>query len=191
MKKATKSYRTKLYLALTGILASIMLLATFLTTWAAYPTEAHRAMGREMTTISAQASTREDGLKIYDSAEFKALTNSKEFQYTSLAEPIGYFLGFILYIVLIGLTYNYLRKRKISPTRRDLGMTTLIVTAASAIELVISYYPKSLISGTYTPFDPWIIPTMVFSIGATAAITFAIAYAFERYYNKHHSFLVE
>lgn len=191
MKQATTPYRTKIYLGLTGFATFILCVASLITGWAAYPTAAHREIGHEMNRLTTEAwkSGQPDG--VYSSEAFTALTKTPEFSYISIAEPVGTWLQFLVLAIVVGFTYNYLRRRKLSPTRRDLGITTLIVTAASTLSYLIAFYPRALITGGQSTFDSGLMLGLGISTIVTAIIVFLLGFAFEKYYNKRHSFLFE
>lgn len=186
----TKSPR-KVYAAIVGISVAVVFTVGLLSTWAAYPTSAHRDTAREQQQI---INTQGDGAFNIDalgSKEYTTLANSKEATYSSWAYGIASFIQFFVYCSLLGLVYNYLRRKNVSPTRRALGATTFLVVLGSQIASILLLFPTHWFTAQPMSWGIWTIPLYALSFVVSLGLSFIVVWLFEWGYNKRHSFIVD
>lgn len=186
----TKSPR-KVYAAVIAISFAVMATIGLLSTWVTYPTQQHRAVVQQEQRIIDQHGGGVFNVDAMNSKEYTKLATSSEATYSSYASGIVSLVYFIIYCILLGLVYKYIRSKNVSPTRRALGATTLFVVIGSQLATLALLLPNHWF--THQPFTwgAWTIPAYLMSFATNIVLTFVIVWFFERGYNKSHSFTVE
>ncbi len=179
-----------------GIVAGLVFLVTFasstLFTLANYPTEGHRRVEREMARIADESFkdlTNGKTESALDSKEFKDLEKTPEANYTKLFSFVRVVIEIMIYVGIVGFTYNYLRKKRV--INKPVGTTVLVYTIASMPSFIL----VSLITSAYVAYAQpvsWVLALGIFG-GLTfgVLITFLITLYFQWLYDRKHSFVVE
>lgn len=189
-KKETKS-PWGLYAKITALLTVVCIVTTLASTYIPHPTQAHRDTSSQLTKLEVKGFTEGFDSKVYDSKEYKELFNSPETRYTTSAMFAVMFADMIVTIVLIGVTYNYLRKNYVSRTRRALGATVATNLIASLIAWLVTLPAVAAITATPIPDPIMIAGTGVLFVITGFIIFYLITRIFEWRYNRKHSFIVE
>lgn len=190
-KHLTVKSPRKVYLAIVGISTAILLAISIVGTVATYPTEQHRTVARQEQSIIDQHGGGALNVDALNSREYTDLANSPQATYSSVANGIVSFVQFILYCILLGLVYNYLRRKNVSPTRRALGATVFLVALSSQISSILLLLPMHWLLTQPISWGIWTIPLYLLTFATSLGLSFIIVWLFERDYNKRHSFTVD
>lgn len=180
----------KLYASIIAIVAVVLFTTGAVLTYAAYPTTAHRDISRQQSEL-LEANGGTFNFEAYDNPAFIKLTETPEAKHSANINGIQTYLGFAIYVVLVGCIYNYLRRRNVSRSRRTIGLTAVLITIGNTLSMLLLQYPNSYLSGTPLKFDSLYFVGLLGSIILTLVISFVIAAIFEYFYNKKHSFQVK
>ena len=189
MKTTVKS-RPKIWLTVIGILTALFTVVTLINTWISYPTAEHRDVARQTEQV-LQKNGGSFNLSGYDTKEYKDLVSTDEATYSSNAIVYTSIASLIIYVIIIGKTYNYLRRNNVSASKRTVGLTALLALAASAISTLLTIYPFAYFTGVFPTWDGFYLLGMLLSSAVAFFIYFIIASLFEIVYNKRNSFLVD
>lgn len=190
-KHSTVKSPRKVYLAIVGISTAVMLVLGLIGTVITYPTEQHRAVARQQQHVIDQHGGGAFNVDALNSKEYTDLANSPQATYSATANGVVSFVQFILYCILLGLVYNYLRRKNVSPTRRALGATVFLVTLSSQISSILLLLPMHWLLAQPIGWGVWTIPLYLLTFATSLGLSFIIVWLFERDYNKRHSFTVE
>jgi|GEM_PF-3335502 len=205
-KESTKKEqgRMGLYVKIVALLTVIDVVLAMSMTFIMFPTEQHRQTSNELLSFNQKAFDAEESPeKVFESEEYKTLLDKKENRYTETAAVITLLATFVISIVVIGLTYNYLRKNHVTTHNKALGTAVVLLTISDVVASVLAIYPTAVLSGSTIkeslsgglffdlPLSFVLIVGLMFTIFFSAILNFIIVYLFERRYNKKHSFVVE
>lgn len=190
LKKETKT-PWGLYAKITALLTVVGIVTMLASTYIPHPTQAHREVSSQLTKLEARGFSEGFDSKVYDSKEYKELFSSPETKYTTAAIMILGLIDLVITVVLVGVTYNYLRKNHISRTRRALGATVMTNLISGMIAWIVTLPAVAAITATPMPDLGMIAITLVLYIFTGLIILYLITRIFEWRYDRKHSFIVE
>ena len=183
-KKLNDGSRTALFAKLAGIVAGITIVVDGLTAVISAPTSAHRAVVREISTLSQSFTGA-------NSARLDQLTRSPEGVYSMISGVVVGLAEMALAIVMLVFLYRHLRHSHLA--KESAPLTAGIFTVGTLIALPVSmlfshWYLGIPLSETSTP--EWI---GLFATGAivTFLLSLLVTLVVQSIYNRRHSFEVE
>lgn len=156
---------------------------------ASYPTQQHREVASKITELDNKSFGSQNPDAILNSQEYKKNQDSIENVYSTRMGFGSGALSVIINIAIVVATYRYLRRNLV--TRKPIGATVLIVTIASLLTAVPSFYLSSfLIGSNLSPVMLLLLAASIpFAIGFSVLATFLVAKATEWHYDRSHGFI--
>lgn len=185
-----------------GILLAIFTLGSF-ALWAlsglvAYPTAAHREVDVKIAELTEKAWAQGDLTKmdeVFQSPEMVGLLDTPEAKYTSTVNLVAGILQIVIWVAVVGIAYNYLRKKRIG---KDQAKTVALINGVSALItfpltfiLAGVFYPASMTSIPGIDNAIVIIAGLPFVFGFSVLLTYVVARIFQWRYNRKYNFAVE
>lgn len=176
-----------IYAAAIGLVFAASLLVNALTVFINYPTEAHRSAARQIEEMSVE--TLMQGNSTSNLEKYKKLSESAEIEYITAASIGVLFLSLAATVVMIGVVYNYLRKRHV--TEKPVFVTAVVVTLGTLISTAIFAYLSAMYVGVELPRIGFLFGSVVMSAVLSLLINAVIARFFELRYNRKYSLLID
>lgn len=185
MSEMQSTRHLKQYFVITLMIAAVTLSFSTLTTYLAYPTTEHRAVGQQLAELQkVELSLDQAEVTKEDAKAIDELSATVENTYTTRMSMGAGFLSVVISVAVIAALYRYLRRNDI--TDRPVFVTVFINTVASTLVILPSVYITKWITGI--PIDSltmiFLILSMPLAIGFTVLFTFFITKMTERHYNR-------
>lgn len=185
MAKKQSNSNVKQYALITVLIAAVTFSFSAVTTYLAYPTAEHRAIGQKIATLESQSfSLTNPDPSVTKTEEYKDLSATVENTYSTRMALGSAFLSVLIAISIVVALYRYLRRNNI--TQKPILVTVVLNTIASTLLILPSVYATEWITGISIDATTMIllIVSLPFAIGFTVFFTFIIAKATERHYNR-------
>ena len=153
-----------------------------------YPTEAHRAVYRQLDTLNSSMWNGSDFTVVMESDEYKRLNGSPEANYTNVATTVTLVINALVSVAIIGGVYYYLRKHRI--TKRPVGSTVLIVTLGGLVPLILAAFAAAAYIGTPMPGAGHVVFMLFIGLVVAPLVILLISRIFEWHYDRKHSFVI-
>lgn len=191
MTRSTKTTSNKWQsLAIITAVISLLLIAlSIFSIAAAYPTESHKSVTRELQRLDEKAFGQQDFTTIINSEKYKTLAASPEQQYITKASFAMLIVNVIVNVAIIGIVYRYIRKHRL--TAHPVGATVITVTIGTFMSLIFTTYFNAFYLGVALPQIALILFGIFICLVITPLIVAVIARIFQWSYNRKHSFVVE
>jgi phage-related minor tail protein len=179
----------KIYAAIVALTLAATIAVSSIGMFVTYPTDAHRTNAAQLSKLQNSAFSNGSSANVFETSEYKDLAENDLADYSNMATLYSAVGELIASIVIIGLTYTYLRSRRV--TKHAVGMTVLLLSISSLISSIILTAMQTFVIG--------IEPLSVLVLGLTsiagilfgALVVYVIARIFDWRYNRKHSFIVE
>lgn len=173
---------------LIGVYTVINLLIFMVGGIISYPTQAHRDVANNYAQLLSMGSL--------DDPKLKALEQTPEMAYSNLTSGIIFVISVVVWLVFVGLAYNYLRKRHIV---KEPALAVALIDGGGTVLAAFISLPLTPLFGypTQPSLIPGLDPTVVFLIGLpftfvfSVIITYLAARVFQWRYNRKYNFEVE
>lgn len=188
-----KVSKWKVYLLLTLAVTVAFSAMSVVSTVVSYPTAAHRNTAAELSKLTNKAwdEDSDDGMKIFESKEYKQLESSQYTSYSNIMNAVTTVAQLIAGVVIIFAIYRYLRRNILtnSPVSATVGI--------NVVGGMLLTFPVILFSewytGSITSDITWImiLIALPFALVIGGLITFLITKIAEWQYNRSHGFLAD
>ena len=181
----------KVYLLATLLMFGVQGAVSVLSVVVSYPTAEHRSVSSKISNYSTEMMKADDGMKTYESQEYKDLNASPENVYTNWALGLTTAAQFVLFVVVIFGLYRYLRKHRVST--HAVRVTVLLYMLSSLLATVPTWLFNTWYTGSV--IDELVLFVLLagapFMIGFSVLVTFLVAKLAEWHYNRSHGFIAD
>ena len=181
--------KRKIFAGIAGFAFAVSLLVALVGTIATYPTDAHKAVAREITAYNDKVFSGEIGTGAFETDEYKQISGTSENKYTSIATIVVAIVSFIVEVITVGLVYFYLRRHRI--TKRPIAATTLLYTAGLLVSMVVMMFVNNLYLGIALPAGISILLSVLFLATFGTLVNYVIVRIVHWAYNRKYSFVEE
>lgn len=187
--KTERGRKGRVYASIAGLVLAANIVLIAVTLFVNYPTEAHRAVARQLDTFSVNMLNGGDFTEIMDSDQYKKAAESPEAHYTNTATGYTLLLNTVFDVTLIGAVYYYLRKQRLS--NNVVGVTALLVSVGQLLPFVFAPMISALYLGSSMPgIGPFAFMLFI-GIVIAPLVILLFARLFDWHYNRKHSFVIE
>lgn len=185
MKKLTSRINTKI-LKLIGIIVAIELCVGIASTIITYPTENHKAVSREMSSLQLNT---DQGMSTDPQNRYNQLFSSPTGQYIEKAGIITGAIQILTSIAMMAVLYTQIRKRRLSgdPVSSTAISYVLVVLVVAPLGTLINDLYIGQTTMQFLPFLASLLGGSIF----TFLIAYLVATILHGRYNRKHSFVVE
>lgn len=189
ISKTERGHKGRAYATIIGLVLAVNILMSAIIVFVNYPTEAHRAVARQLDVLSVNMLNGDDFTKIMDSKEYKSAAESPEANYSNMATAYTLLFNAVASIALIGAVYHYLRKRRFNT--KFVGATVLLVSIGQLVPLVFTQFGSALYLGTRMPGIGSVAFMLFTGIVIAPLVILLVTRIFDWQYNRKHSFVID